>query len=176
MRPNPAPQSSHHGTGLLVVLTVIAVLGGAAFLGGALALVDRAVGVVAQGRQGGAAGAAGLMSADELVGALREDHGIGSRLDTTAELCAEPEGADEPDPFLCTSAMDTDVVRIVAFGDTGIAAEAARAMREARSDGGHDARDTRDACHFVLVWFDHHGLDRDERDAMADDARSAAGC
>jgi hypothetical protein len=113
------------------------------------------------------------MTAAELVDALREDHSIASRLDTTEEFCAEGDPAD-PDPFLCTSAMDTDVVRVVAFDSPGTAVDAARAMREARDEG--DAQDMRDACHFVLVWFEHHGLDRGERDAMAADAATAAGC
>lgn len=217
MRPSPSPQPSRHGTGLLVVLAVIAVLGGAAFLGGTLALTQRGVGLVAHELSApdpsseprsepsrtpdprptpepapeqtpvpsepspepteptpGPSGPDAPMAAAELVDALREDHSIGSRLDTTEEFCVEPEGAAEPDPFLCTSAMDTDVVRIVAFENPGIAAEAARAMREAQS--GSDAQDTQDACHFVLVWFEHHGLDQGGRDDMAADARSAADC
>lgn len=175
MRPFPSPQPSRHGTGMLVVLAVIAVLGGAAFLGGTLALAERAVGLVAERPEGPTAGPGeDLMAAADLVDALRRDHPIGSRLDTTAELCAEPEEAAEPDPFLCTSAMDTDAVRVVAFESAGVAVEAARAMREAQA--GSDAQDTREACHFVLVWFEYHGLDQGERDEMAAGARSAADC
>ncbi|WP_304451762.1 hypothetical protein [Nocardiopsis sp. YSL2] len=208
MRPFPSPQPSRHGAGVLVVLAVIAVLGGAIFLGTTLALAERTIRLVAQGREDGlserpsapaSAGRepssdpaqepsrppvpgptpapsdpGGLMAAAELVDELREDHSIGSRLDTTDEFCAGPEEAAEPDPFLCTSAMDTDVVRIVAFESAGIAGEAARAMREARPES--EAQDTQDACHFVLVWFEHHGLDQGERDDMAADARAAAGC
>ncbi|NYJ36388.1 hypothetical protein [Nocardiopsis aegyptia] len=178
MRPHPAPQSSRHGTGMLAVLAVIAVLGGAAFLGATLTVAQRAVRLAAEGgARSGPTGSAAPMSAAELVEVLREDHPIGSRLDTTAEFCAEPGESDEPDPFLCTSAMDTDVVRIVAFESVGVAAEAGRAMREARSGGdAHDAQDTREACHFVLVWLTHHGLEQGEREDMAADARSAVGC
>ncbi|RKS05456.1 hypothetical protein DFP74_1055 [Nocardiopsis sp. Huas11] len=215
MHPFPPPQPSRHGTGLLVVLTVIAILGGAAFLGGSLALTEAAVGLVGAGPDEGVAerpserespdprpssstaeptrpptaeptpeptpepdpspsGPAGAMTAADLVDALREEHAIGSRLDTTEEFCVESEESAEPDPFLCTSAMDTDAVRIVAFENAGIAMAAALAMRDAQS--GSDAQDTQDACHFVLVWFEHHGLDQGERDGMAADARSAAGC
>ncbi|OOC55392.1 MULTISPECIES: hypothetical protein [Nocardiopsis] len=113
-----------------------------------------------------------LISSGELVTGLRSGFGIDSRQDITDEVCA-PADEEERGVFQCTSAMDTDLVRVAAFESDGVAMLTAMAMRESEDNA---AEDVQDACHFVLVWFEHHGLDQGERDDMAEAAREIAGC
>ncbi|WP_150239271.1 hypothetical protein [Nocardiopsis quinghaiensis] len=194
----------------MAVLAVIAVLGGASFLGGGIALggmlTDR---VAAAGgpepseepseapsepasptappapteepaaptdepaREPTEDPTAGeLMSSEELVTGLRGDFGIDSRQDITEEVCASTDG-EEHNVFQCTSSMDTNLVRVAAFENDGIAMLTAMAMLESEDN---TAEDVQDACHFVLVWFEHNGLDQGERDDMAEAAREIAGC
>ncbi|WP_159940436.1 MULTISPECIES: hypothetical protein [unclassified Nocardiopsis] len=200
----PPPPRGRYGTGLVAVLAVIAVLAGASFLGGGIALGGMLTGRLAAGEEpvpsagpGGepgrspsptaptgepaptaepppepAPGAVELMSSEDLVAELRRDFGITARQDTTEDICG-PADEEESTLFRCTSAMDTNLVRVAAFESAAIAGIAAMAMLESE-DG--EAQDVQDACHFVLVWFEHNGLDRGERDAMAEAAREAAGC
>lgn len=113
-----------------------------------------------------------LISSEELVNELRRDFDISARQDITDEVCASG-GEEEYSLFQCTSSMDTDLVRVAAFESSGIAMIAATAMTESEDNA---AADIQEACHFVLVWFDHNGLDQGERDDMADAAREVVGC
>jgi hypothetical protein len=191
------------------VLAVIAVLAGASFLGGGIALGGMMTGrVAADSRPEPSAEPSGeptereptgepaptaapvpteepspeptdepafgtddLISSEELIDELRRDFDINARQDITDEIC--DSGTEETSLFQCTSSMDTNLVRVAAFESSGIAMIAAMAMLESEDSA---AEDIQDACHFVLVWFDHNGLDQGERDDMAEAAREIAGC
>mgnify|MGYP006887917593 FL=1 len=112
------------------------------------------------------------MSSEDLVAELRRDFDISARQDITEEVCGAAD-EEEYDLFQCTSSMDTDLVRVAAFESPGIAMLATMAMLESEDN---TAEDIQDACHFVLVWFDHNGLDQGERDEMAEAAREIVGC
>ncbi len=114
-----------------------------------------------------------LMSSADLVAELRRDFDISARQDITDEVCGSADEEEGYDLFQCTSSMDTDLVRVAAFESSGIAMLATMAMLESEDN---TAEDIQDACHFVLVWFDHNGLDQGERDEMAEAAREIAGC
>ncbi|MFD6953564.1 hypothetical protein A6A08_10780 [Nocardiopsis sp. TSRI0078] len=196
----------------MAVLAVIAVLAGASFLGGGIALGGMLTDRVAAGGDPGPSEEPGvapsesapptgspspteeppvpsdgptgepeptgaptseeLMSSGELVDGLRDDFGIDARQDITDEVCTPSEG-EEYTAFQCTSSMDTNLVRVAAFASDGIAMFTAMAMQESEET---TAEDVQDACHFVLVWFEHNGLDQGERDDMAEAAREIAGC
>ncbi|PDP86864.1 hypothetical protein CQJ94_14700 [Glycomyces fuscus] len=113
-----------------------------------------------------------LISSEELIDELRRDFDIDARQDITDEVC-DSGTEDGTSLFQCTSSMDTNLVRVAAFESAGIAMIAAMAMLE---NEDNTAADIQDACHFVLVWFDHNGLDQQERDDMAEAAREIAGC
>lgn len=116
-----------------------------------------------------------LLTAEEVVNELRHDHDIQQRVDTTEEQCEEQ---DEENPlgdlFSCSSAVDTDLVRVIAFDSDIIAGSISENMTDNLDEG--DAIDAQDACHVVLVWFEENGTDQDQRDTMADDATEAIGC
>lgn len=114
-----------------------------------------------------------LISSEELIDELRRDFEIDARQDITEEVCGSDPDAEETALFQCTSSMDTNLVRVAAFENSGIAMIAAMAMLESEDNA---AADIQDACHFVLVWFEENGLDQGERDDMAEAAREIAGC
>ncbi|MFD3685207.1 hypothetical protein ACFWTE_10365 [Nocardiopsis sp. NPDC058631] len=115
-----------------------------------------------------------LITAEELIDELRRDFDIEARADVTEDICTVEDEEDEAgNLFQCTSAMDTNLVRAVAFDGAGIALFAAMALEESEDT---TAADIQDACHFVLIWFDESGMDQGERDDMADSTREAAGC
>jgi hypothetical protein len=118
-------------------------------------------------------GAENLISSEELIDELRRDFDIDARLDITDEVCGSDPGAEETTLFQCTSSMDTNLVRVAAFENSGIAMIAAMAMLESEEN---TAADIQDACHFVLVWFEENGLDQQERDDMAEATREIVGC
>jgi hypothetical protein len=118
-------------------------------------------------------GAENLISSEELIDELRRDFEIDARLDITDEVCGSDPGAEETTLFQCTSSMDTNLVRVAAFENSGIAMIAAMAMLESEEN---TAADIQDACHFVLVWFEENGLDQQERDDMAEATREIVGC
>jgi len=192
------------------VLTVIAVLAGASFLGGGMALGWMATGGSAGTDAPGPAAEPGadpsaeesptarptpteepspteeppptdepsleaeeLLTAEELVNELRRDFAIEARVDVTDDICTADEEEEAGNLFQCTSAMDTNLVRAIAFDGAGIALFAAMALQESEDS---TATDIQDACHFVLIWFDENGMDQDERDDMADATREASGC
>ena len=109
-------------------------------------------------------------AAEEVVNELRRDFDIGARADTTDEYCAAEEGESL---FQCTSAMDTDLVRVIAFETAGAAIFTAIALE---NDEDGDAVDVQDACHVVLIWFEQNGLEQEERDEMAALTENAANC
>ncbi|WP_152487051.1 hypothetical protein [Nocardiopsis halotolerans] len=216
-RPRPSPPG-RYGTGLLAVLSVIAVLAGASFLGGGIALGGMMTGrVAADGGPDPSAGPSGEptretptgapttaeesppteeptaastdgpteepseepvdeptaenpISSEELINELRRDFDIDARQDITEEVCG---AGGEEDPLRCTSSMDTNLVRVAAFENSGVAMIVALAMRESEEN---TAADVQEACHFVLLWFDHNGLDQAQRDSMAEATREIAGC
>ncbi|WP_150251940.1 hypothetical protein [Nocardiopsis deserti] len=199
------------------MLAVIAVLAGASFLGGGLALGGRVTGLVAadsgsepSAEPGGeptqeaptedpaptgapaptreplptdepsaeptdepTSETENLISSEELINELRRDFEIDARQDITDEVCGSDPGAEETTLFQCTSSMDTNLVRVAAFENSGIAMIAAMAMLESEENS---AADIQDACHFVLVWFEENGLDQQERDDMAEATREIVGC
>ncbi|MEE2047268.1 hypothetical protein Q7689_28460, partial [Nocardiopsis tropica] len=196
------------GTGLLAVLSVLAVLAGASFLGGGMALGWRvtggAAGVAAAApseEPGGEASEEGsptpgpspseeppptgrplptdepsveaeeLITAEDLVDELRRDFPIDARVDVTDDICTAEN--EEENLFQCTSAMDTNLMRAIAFDGAGIALFAAMALEESEDS---TAADIQEACHFVLIWFDGDAMDQGERDDMAEATREAAGC
>jgi hypothetical protein len=193
---------------VLAVLTVIAVLAGASFLGGGIVL-GRAMTVgIAESRSPEPADDPAddpppeetedptptptpteepsptpteepteeeepveRLTAEELVNELHRDFSIDARTDTTADVCTAEDQEDSP--FQCTSAMDTDLVRVIAFESEGIAMFAAIALQ---GDEEGDAVDVQSACHFVLIWFDYNDVDQGERDDMTSSAEEIAGC
>lgn len=191
---------------MLAVLAVIAVLAGASFLGGGIALGGMMTGRVAAGSEPEPSEAPSeepgeepseeeaqtapappteepepteepipepeeLITSEELVTDLRREFDISSRQDITDEVCVSDE--EEHNLFQCTSSMDTNLVRVAAFESSGIAILAALALKESEDN---TAEDVQEACHFVLLWFEHNGLDQGERDDMAEAAREVAGC
>ncbi|WP_433699917.1 hypothetical protein [Nocardiopsis sp. CA-288880] len=192
------------------MLSVIAVLAGASFLGGGMALGWRVTGGAAgaataaaesSGEPGGEAseegsptpgpspseeppptgrplptdepsvGAEELITAEDLVDELRRDFPIDARVDVTDDICTAED--EEENLFRCTSAMDTNLMRAIAFDGAGIALFAAMALEESEDS---TAADIQEACHFVLIWFDGDAMDQGERDDMAEATREAAGC
>ncbi|WP_155989066.1 hypothetical protein [Nocardiopsis sp. CNT312] len=114
-----------------------------------------------------------LITAPELVGELDGDFDISDRLNITADVCSTAEG-EHPAPLQCTTAMDTNLMRVVAFDGSGLALLAAAAL-EGQEDS--DLVDVRSACHFVLLWFDEEGvMGQDQRDAMVTAAEEISGC
>ncbi|MDE3721118.1 hypothetical protein PWG71_06935 [Nocardiopsis sp. N85] len=115
-----------------------------------------------------------LPTSDDLVAELRLEYDIRERRNITAELCEGPE--QEGTLFQCTSATDTEVVRVIAYAHEGSASLAALLLKEGMGEDGNDAVDVQEACHFALIWFEGSETDQAERDEMAEYAREAAGC
>ncbi|MDT0331673.1 hypothetical protein [Nocardiopsis lambiniae] len=115
-----------------------------------------------------------LPTSDDLVAELRREYDIRERRNITAELC---EGSEQEGTlFQCTSATDTEVVRVIAYAQEGSASLAALLLKEGMGEDGNDAVDVQEACHFVLIWFEGSEADQAARDGMAEYAREAAGC
>lgn len=115
------------------------------------------------------------MTADEVVEELREDYDLDSGLDLSNELCVAETEEDEL--FLCTMAVETNLVRVVSFDDPLVASTVVLGLlgqEESEEEGG--AVDYRSACHIVLIWFEHAGMDEGERATMADDVEGIVGC
>lgn len=113
------------------------------------------------------------MSAGDLVAELRKDYDISGRTDTTDEFCVEDEDEEAPNLFVCHSATDTNLVRVVAFNNILIASAAAIGLQNGE-DG--NSIDVQPACHFVLIWFEEMGTSQEERDDMTRSAETIAGC
>ena len=113
-----------------------------------------------------------MLTAEEAVNELRRDFDIGARADSTDEYCTSDEDEEES-LFQCTSAMDTDLVRVIAFETAGAAMFTAMALE---NDEEGDAVDVQDACHLVLIWFEQSGMEQDERDEMVALTENAAAC
>ncbi|MFI6574519.1 hypothetical protein ACIBFB_01870 [Nocardiopsis sp. NPDC050513] len=113
-----------------------------------------------------------LLTSEELVDALADGFDIAGRLDTTDDVCA-PESGGEETPFRCTSAMDTNLVRVIAFENVGIASIVAVGLA---ADEESEAVDVQSACHFVFIWFEVNGTDQGQRDDMVSTAEEITGC
>ncbi|MFV2197055.1 hypothetical protein [Nocardiopsis sp. LOL_012] len=200
--PQPPPKPpGRYGTGTVAVLAVIAVLAGGSFLGGGLFLGRSVFDGPAQGEDVPSAPPSAtppeeptpepepeptpspeptpteapeqLITAPELVEELDGDFDISDRLNITADVCSTAEG-EQPAPLQCTTAMDTNLMRVVAFDGAGLALLAAAAL-EGREDS--DLVDVRSACHFVLLWFDEEGvMGQEERDGMVTATEEISGC
>ena len=115
-----------------------------------------------------------MLTAEEAVNELRHEFSIGARADTTDEYCTSEEDDEESASlFQCTSAMDTDLVRVIAFETSGAAMFTAMALE---NDEESDAVDVQDACHIVLIWFEENGLEQDERDEMTNLIEESVSC
>lgn len=115
------------------------------------------------------------MTADEVVEGLREDHGLDTGLDISDEPCSTE--AEEDELFTCTMEVETDLVRVVSFDGSFIAATVVLSLwgqEEGEVESG--VVDFRNACHVVLIWFEGTGMDEGGRTAMAEDVEGIVGC
>ncbi|WP_143831823.1 hypothetical protein [Nocardiopsis sp. CNR-923] len=111
------------------------------------------------------------LTSEELVDELSDDFDIAGRLDTTDDVCVPEDG--EEAPFQCTSAMDTNLVRMIAFENVGVASIVALGLA---ADEESEAVDVQSACHFVLIWFEANGTDQGQRDDIVSTAEEITGC
>ncbi|MGW5878487.1 hypothetical protein ACWFMI_18245 [Nocardiopsis terrae] len=207
--PPAPPPSGRYGTGLLAVLSVIAVLAGASFLGGGLALTGALTDRIAADRGEGVAEPSASpssppppeespsptrtplpppeptgepsgppteeprekVSAEDVVAELGGDYELRAGVDITGELCE-----DEEDAFVCTSAVDTDLVRIIAFENVLVASIVITGLTAQIAEDDNDMVDAQNACHIVFIWFEGGGMEQSERDDMAGDTEEFAGC
>lgn len=115
------------------------------------------------------------MTAEEVVTELREDHDdLTAGLDVSDDLCVSEE---EDDLFLCTMAVETNLVRVISYENSLIATTVVLGLQgQEESEGSDTAVDFRDACHIVLIWFEHGGMEESDRSAMVDDVEGIVGC
>ena len=118
------------------------------------------------------------MTAEEVVTELREEHDdLTDGLDVSDELCVSEE---EDDLFVCTMAVETNLVRVISYENSLVATTVVLGLRnqeEAEDAEGADvAVDFRSACHIVLIWFERGGMEESDRGAMTDDVEDIVGC
>ena len=118
------------------------------------------------------------MTAEEVVTELREDHDdLTAGLDVSDDLCVSEE---EDDLFVCTMAVETNLVRVISYENSLIATTVVLGLQgqeeSEEPEGSETAVDFRDACHIVLIWFERGGMEESDRSAMADDVEGIVGC
>ncbi len=112
-----------------------------------------------------------LLSAEEVVAELRGDYDLNAGIDITGDLC---DGDD--DVFVCTSAVDTNLARIIAFDNMFTATIVVAGLRSQVAEDDNEMVDVQEACHIVLIWFEGGSMDQSERDDMAADTEALTGC
>lgn len=206
--PQGPPPRGRYGAGLVAVLAVIAVMAGASFLGGGLALGGLATDRIAAGREPEPEPSPSVSpspspeetpsptedpfpspepteepselptqepeekaSAEDVVAELSGDYDLEAGVDISSDICD-----DEEDVFVCSSAVDTNLVRIVAFEDILTASVVIAGLRSQVEEDDNDMVDVQNACHIVFIWFESGGMDQSERDSMTSDTEAFTGC
>ncbi|MEU3309842.1 hypothetical protein ACWGSK_04575 [Nocardiopsis sp. NPDC055551] len=118
------------------------------------------------------------MTAEEVVTELRERHDdLTDGLDVSDELCVSEE---EDDLFVCTMAVETNLVRVISYENSLVATTVVLGLRNQEevedAEGADMAVDFRSACHIVLIWFERGGMEESDRGAMTDDVEGIVGC
>ncbi len=114
-----------------------------------------------------------LASAEDVVEELSGDYDLQSGVDASGDLC---EAEDEEDAFVCTSAVDTNLVRIIAFENMFTATLVVAGLQSQVGEDDNDMADVQSACHIVFVWFEGGDMDQGERDSMVSDTEAFTGC
>ncbi|QVJ02071.1 hypothetical protein KGD82_04215 [Nocardiopsis eucommiae] len=112
------------------------------------------------------------VTVEEVISELSGDYGMNGGRDVTDDLC---DGGEE-ETLSCTSAMDTNVARVIDFDDILTASIVIVNLRSQAEEDDNDMVDAQNACHIVFIWFEGGDTDQSERDDMTRDARSFAGC
>lgn len=117
------------------------------------------------------------MTAEEVVTELREEHDdLTDGLDVSDELCA----SKEDDLFVCTMAVETNLVRVISYENSLVATTVVLGLLDQEetedAEGADMAVDFRSACHIVLIWFERGGMEESDRGAMTDDVEDIVGC
>ena len=94
-------------------------------------------------------------------------------MDVTGDIC---KAEDEEDLFVCTIAVDTNLVRIIAFDNMFTATLVIAGLQAQVEEDDNDMVDVQSACHIVFIWFDSTDMDQGERDSMAGDIETFVGC
>lgn len=112
------------------------------------------------------------VTVEEVISELSGDYDLEAGRDVTDDLC----GGGEEEALSCTSAMDTNLARVIDFDDILTASIVIVNLRAQAEEDDNDMVDAQNACHIVFIWFEGSGMDQSERDDMTRDARSFAGC